>query len=440
MESTLHKRCIIVGAGIAGISAALHLAQNGVEPIVLESRPYIGGRARSFIDEETSELIDNGQHLLMGCYSHTLRVVRLLETEQLLHTQTKLDVQFRSPNSPAARFAARYFSGQLGAAEALLRLDGVRFSSKLRALHIMTAIQLGARATADETAMEFLQRYRQGADMIQRFWEPLIVATLNAIPVQVSAALLVEVLRRSILAGGNNGSLMIAQSGLGELLSPFADKLHSLGGQLHLRTEVSELVYSNHAFVGVGTHDEREFRGDALILATPPRALEKLGISIPLHYSPIVSVYLWFDRDFVPDDFCALLGTTTQWVFNRRRLCTASDEQRKRYPGHLTLTVSAAGHLAERSAESIVELCLDELRSVFAEAKQATLLHSKVIKERFATLVCSPEAEARRPSTKTSIPNQFLAGDWTNTGLPATLEGAAQSGIDAARAVLMCLK
>lgn len=204
----------------------------------------------------------------------------------------------------------------------------------------------------------------------------------------MSAALLVEVLRRSILAGGNNGSLVIAKSGLGELLSPFEQKLHALGGQLHLRTEVSELVHSNHAFVAVGTHDEREFRGDAVILATPPRALDKLGISVPLHYSPIVSVYLWFDRDFVPDDFCALLGTTTQWVFNRRRLCTASDEQRKRYPGHITLTVSAAGHLAERSAESIVELCLDELRSVFAEARQATLLHSKVIKERFATLVC----------------------------------------------------
>lgn len=148
-----------------------------MEAIVLESRPYIGGRARSFIDEETSELIDNGQHLLMGCYTHTLRVVRLLETEHLLHTQEKLDVQFQTPNAPTVRFAAQYFGGQLGAAEALLRLDGVCLRSKLRALQIMTAIQLGARASAEETAMEFLRRYHQGSDMIQRFWEPLIVAT-----------------------------------------------------------------------------------------------------------------------------------------------------------------------------------------------------------------------------------------------------------------------
>ncbi len=440
LPTTQAKRCIVVGAGLAGMSAALYLAERGVIVELVEAHAYIGGRARSFQDEQSGEWIDNGQHLLMGCYTNVLHLIDALGTNDALREQSSLRVVFRERGSAPTVFGSNYLGGQLGAAEALMGLSGVSLIAKLKAVALMLRLQLGTRAKPHESARDFLERFGQDSRLIERFWEPLILATLNADSSKVSASLLVEVLRRSILAGGRNASLLIPRKGLSDLFEGFEQRLASLGGHLRLRCELSELIYRGNTFVALGTRDEQEIRADAVILAIPPRALKRVGIDIPLQHSPIVSVYLWFDRDFVREDFCALLGTTTQWVFNRRQLCTCTAEQKERYPGHLSLTISAASALAEQSAERIVEHCVQELREVFSEAAAAKLLHSKVIKERFATVLCSPENERLRPSVYTDVPNRFLAGDWTNTGLPATLEGAAQSGIEAAKAVLMSLK
>ncbi len=425
------------------MSAALYLAENGIQTVVLEAKPYVGGRARSFVDEYTGETIDNGQHVMMGCYHAFRSLLRRLRTEHLLQAQTSLRVVFRDADGRVDVFESRLFRGKLGAVEALWRLYHISRASKLRALLMMTKVQLGASAKANETCADFFQRHRQGDECIRRFWEPLVLATLNAEPRQVAASLLIEVLRRSILAGGSNSSLLIPQVGLSDVFAPFEQTLREHGGTVHLRTRVANILCSDPTLVAVSTEDDRELRADAVILAVPPKALEKLMALdkvFPGHQSPIVSVYLWFDREVVPEDFAAVLGTTIQWVFNRRRLAVTESGQSQRYPGHLALTVSAAGGLSERNADEIVSLCLQELQTVYPDIAQATLVHSKVIKERLATVLCTPETEAERPTVHSSYPRVFIAGDWTATGLPATLEGAAQSGIEAAKAVLMSCK
>jgi uncharacterized protein with NAD-binding domain and iron-sulfur cluster len=210
-----------------------------------------------------------------------------------------------------------------------------------------------------------------------------------------------------------------------------------------LSTSVESLKYHAETSTVSVIAEGKEYHADTIISCIPSFALQRIASPSLLGehtysllgdmvFSPIVSLYLWFDRDFMGDiRFCALLQTVTQWVFNRRLLCECSDELREQYPGHIALTISAGTQIVGEQAESVVALCLEELRRCFPGASDATLLSWKVIKEKQATFLAIPPIEARRPEQKTHAKNFFLAGDWTKTGLPATLEGAAQSGIDA---------
>ncbi len=451
MSGVNTRRCIVVGAGVAGMSAAMHCVRNNIPVVVLESRASLGGRAHSFVDPTSREVLDNGQHLMMGCYTAFRQMLRELGTESLLSMQPSLRVHFRTKSGSKDLFESRLFSGSVGAAAALFGLRSLDLQSKLRATAMMLSIQLGAKAKANETTLEFLQRYKQTPAMMQLFWEPLVLATLNAKPSLVSASLFVQVLRLSILAGGDNASLMIPQAGLSDLYSTFASHLAAHRSELHFSSAVKNVVMVDGRACGVSTVDDREYRGDAVIIATPPKAALRLGAESSISnspsiladqvqaqpLSPIVSLYLWFDKDFMQEDFVALIGTTTQWVFNKRRMSSCSAEQRARYPGHLALTISAADELRDVTGAEIIEICLKEIRTAFPESRDATLLHSRVIRERFATLRAEPEVEASRPGNATKVPGLYLAGDWTNTGLPATLEGAARSGIEAVNTVLM---
>jgi uncharacterized protein with NAD-binding domain and iron-sulfur cluster len=232
--------------------------------------------------------------------------------------------------------------------------------------------------------------------------------------------------------------MLIAETGLDEVLAPAASWLEQRGSKV-VSGVVSAILVENNTARGVRLKSGEEFRAELVVSTVPANALLKLlpepyG-AMPFFaqfaespYSPIVSVYLWFDRSFIEQDFIALLGTTTQWVFNRRKLCRASKDVVERFPCHLSLTVSAAGDLASAPAQTIVERCVEELHAVFPESRAATLLHSRVIRERNATPLFTPANEHLRPNRETPLKNLYLAGDWTNTGLPATIEGAARSG------------
>lgn len=447
-----HKRCIIVGAGVAGIAAAVECALNGVQPILIESKPYIGGRARSFIEKTTGETIDNGQHLMMGCYHSFLRMLDALGTRHLLREQAALRVRFYDSNGSSDELDASRFAGKIGVAYAIWNLQKVSLHSKLRALQLAGKIQFN-RARCEHrgkamTALEFLLYHKQPQDIITRLWEPLILATLNSTPQAAAASLLVEVLRRAMFGEGNSSSLLLPRSGLSELFAPLPEFIAHHQGKLFLSTEVKECLFFDGKAIGVVTDDEQEIRGDAVLLAVPPRALERLippewrknAYFAPLadySFSPIISLYLWFDRPIMEDDFAAMLGTTTQWVFNKRRLIPDVEEERmKQFPGHLSLTVSAAHPLVEKSGEALALHCTEELRKVFPAAAEAQLLHHKVIKEKAATFLATPHIEKKRLNVTSPVHGVFIAGDWTNTGLPATLEGAAQSGRDAVRQML----
>ncbi|MBI3259860.1 MAG: FAD-dependent oxidoreductase [Ignavibacteriae bacterium] len=442
--------CIIIGAGTAGIAAAVELSKAGKRVLILESKNYTGGRARSFEDTVTGEIIDNGQHVLMGCYSSLLSIFKELATDNLLIRQNTLTVNFIDSDGKKDILKTSTLPGKAGVILGILNLKQISLKSKFCALELALRIQIGNVKTENLTTQDFLKKYRQSKEIIERFWEPIILATLNSSSNQASASLFVEVLKRAFFAGKDASQILIPSVGLSELFTPFPEWILRHGGKIHLGTSVEALEIRNGQIAGVLSSKGEKFEAKTIISALPPKQLLRILPKelqshpkfTPLHvyqFSPIVSIYLWFDLAWCDIDFAAMLGTTIQWIFNRRKIAPSSNTSVEKFPGHISLTVSAGNILVDTHPEEVVKLCLEELKRAFPKASDAKLISWKVIKEKSATFLATPAMELLRLQAQTFIPNLFLAGDWTSTSLPATLEGAAQSGIVAARHAISVL-
>ena len=441
---------IIIGAGTAGIAAAIELCIAGKRVLVLESKSYIGGRARSFDDTETGETIDNGQHVMMGCYTSLLSIFKELATDNLLLRQNALSVNFIDSDGKNDLLKTSALPGKAGVIFGILNLKQISWKSKFRALQLAIRIQTGMVKTKNLTTQEFLKKYQQTEEMIERFWEPVILATLNSSSNHAAASLFVEVLKRAFFAGKEASRILIPSVGLSELFAPFPIWLLKHNGKLLLGTSVDSLIIENGLVSGVISSKGESFKAKSVIAALPPKQLlrilpKELQLRpdfAPLseyQFSPIVSIYLWFDVAWCEIDFAAMLGTTIQWIFNRRKLAPHKNSSFAKYPGHISLTISAGNELVDTHPEEVIVLCMEELRNAFPKVAKAKLLSWKVIKEKSATFLATPAMEAKRLPSKTNIKNLFLAGDWTATALPATLEGAAQSGSESARHALAIL-
>lgn len=434
---------VVVGGGWAGAAAAVEAVRRGRRVVLVEERPYLGGRARSFVDRTTGEIIDNGQHLMMGAYHATLQTLAALGTDVHLRRQRALSVLFAVPGGHTDLLDAGRFgiTGRAGVALGILALRRVSWSGRLAALRFARRVQTGRVDTHGRTCMDLLRAEGQPQDVITRFWEPIILATLNAAPDRAAASLLTTVLQRAFFGSGTDSQLLLPMHGLSVFLDPLPSYLAASGGEVVTSASADALHRDGDRVTAVTLSNGRTIDCDAVVLAVPPRALARIaGAPVvqldDLTFSPIVSVYLWYDRPWLDHAFAALLGTTTQWVFNRRLLAQAETDVISAHPGHVALTISAGTSIVDRPSPEIITHCDAELRSVFASMHGATLQHGLVIKEKSATFLATPDIERRRPPASTSLSNVFLAGDWTNTGLPATIEGAAQSGIEAARVAM----
>ncbi len=436
------KNIIVIGAGIAGIAAAVKCAENGARVNVVESRAIPGGRSYSLADKTTGEIIDNGQHVLVGAYKNFLEIVDKLGNDEYLYKQKPLKVKFIEAGGQSYLLDTSKFPGKAGTLYGLMNFKGFSFHSKMNLLRFFININSKKVKPEGLNAADFLHRNRQGKDVIERFWEPLIIATLNSRPENAAATLLVEVLKRAFFAEPKDSRIFFPNKGLSALVDGFKEWMEERGGNVIYEDPVKDMIFENRRFAGVKLKSGRKIYGDACISAIPFEALSKMlpkdifnknfSKFTEIEHSTIISVYLWFDRDFLEDEFCALIGTNVQWVFNKRKLQNSSADIVEKYPGHLALTISAADKLNDLNSQEILDLCLDDLRKTIPAIENAKLLHHRVIRNRRATILASPEVNALRPPVDTSVDNLYIAGDWTDTGLPATIEGAAQSGSEAA--------
>jgi squalene-associated FAD-dependent desaturase len=443
-SNSQHTDVLVIGGGFAGISAAYHSVKAGKSVRLLEATQFLGGRARSFTDETTGEIIDNGQHLLMGCYTDTLSMLEDFGTKNFLSAQPRMRVDFIKQDGNRYRFDTGRLPGKVGTVLGLLLLEGLSIKEKWRIIRFASSMELGLMKPQEgESTSSFLYRGKQTQRIIEQFWEPIILATLNASLENASAELLYTVLQLAFFADEESTRLYFPSHGLSELLENVPQWFAKHHSECLLNQRAVKIEHGTNVSTWNVITRDKAFTANNVILAVAPRALQALArqnsalenlFEIPdFSFSPIVSLYFWFDREILPDtSFHAMISSTTQWIFNRRRLCSAPFEVTKKYPGHIALTVSAADSIVQQTADEIIHHCLQEIQTAFPDIKQAQLLHARVIKEKTATILATPSILTHRPPARTLHPSCFLAGDWTQTHLPATIEGAVRSGKTAA--------
>jgi zeta-carotene desaturase len=435
----------VVGGGFAGLAAAVRLAKAGVRVTVLERRPFLGGRAYSFEHPATGETLDNGPHALMGAYTEALDFLAEIGAAAKIVVQPRLHVTLAHPVLGMGVVAAPAVPGPLQAPAALL---GYRLLSRGDRLRLLAgAVRLVAErgALAGWTVSEALAATGQSRAACERFWHPLAIATLNEAPELAAAAPFAAVLRRAFFAGARAARFALPRVPLSALYADDARRVVEMhGGRVRTGATVASLVCGAEGIDGVVLRDGERLAADAVVLALPCAALlrllpEALAASPPFRAlagvgtSPIVSVHLWLDRPVGwGGTFLGLLGGRAQWLFD----CGPASGN-----GHRIASVTSGARFWDgASDDEIAAEVLADARAVVPSIAAAGCARSLVVRERHATLSLTPAADAVRPGVTTEVRNLFLAGDWIATGLPATIEGAVQSGREAARRAIDTLR
>jgi squalene-associated FAD-dependent desaturase len=434
-SANLVNPVVIVGGGLSGLSAAVHLSSRRVPVLLIEQRTTLGGRAYSFVDEPTGTVIDNGQHVLIAGYARTMEFLGTVGTRGRLDVQSSPELVFHHPDRGFCSFRLPNLPPGLDLLGGILTTDLFSLADRLRLLRAGRALRAcRAEEIGTMTVENWLDSCGQSAETKRSFWEPLAVSIMNEHIGVASALVFIRSLRTAFLHGRHGSALAIPTVGLSELyVDPSRAYIEGHGGSIRCGADVTESVMDGEKVAGVRLRDGETIGCSALILAVPsfraasllPAALRETGFmasaaSIPL--SPIVSIHLWFENDFMPHVTLGVIGRRIQWVFNRRRICR---EQGK--GGHISVVISAAHAFVGMGNDDLARVALEDLRSVYGEdIGDAT--RSVVIREKRGTFSCTPDVERIRPGCDTPVSNLFIAGDWTDTGYPATIEGAIMSG------------
>jgi squalene-associated FAD-dependent desaturase len=434
---------VVIGAGVAGLRAAARLASRGARVLVLEARSRLGGRATAFTDRETGELVDNGQHVLLGCYTETLSFLAEVGASGNLLAQPSLDIAMIDRAGRKTRLTCPALPAPLHLLAGVFEWAALEWPDRLAVLKMAGPLRRarrelkpGAReiaASPGETVDAWLIRNGQTARIRELLWEPLALAALNQPIDRAAAPPFARVLAEMFGSDPRLAAIFLPARPLHQMYAePAREFIERRGGTV--RTGAAARLQLEDG-LEVEAAGER-WRPDAVIAAVPWYALAELIATPPatlgpilqaagrMESSPIVTVNLWFDRVVLDEPFVGLPGRSMQWVFDKRAAFgeTAS---------HLSLVSSGAAAILGRSNPELIALAHGELLAALPKVRDAKLVRGTVIREPRATFSLAPGQPARPPA-RTPVRGLYLAGDWIDTGLPATIEGAARAGRQAA--------
>lgn len=451
---------VVIGAGVAGLAAATAAADRGARVLVLEARGQLGGRATAFTDRDTGELVDNGQHVLFGCYHETFRFLRRIGAEENVRVQPALEVTYLDPSGRRSVLRCPAWPPPLHLLGGILKWDALPISEKLATLRLAPDLlrrsgdfRLKAEGTehvnncgfhlqveeAQETVLQWLTRRGQRGRIREWLWEPLAIAALNESPDEAAAAPFLRVLQLMFRGDRRDASIALPVKPLHEMYAlPARQFIESRGGDV--RVNALARVRIEHG--GVAGVDLRgmPIAADRVISAVPWFSLETLVAGDPsplggvmaaaarMTSRPIVTVNLWYDRSVMEEPFVAVPGRTIHWIFDKR---LAFGER----ASHLSLVTSAADALVASDSRDLIECAAREVAESLPGAARATLVRGTVVREKRATFSLAP-GQPHRPGVGTPVRGLYLAGDWIDTGLPGTIESAAVAGHRAADAAL----
>ena len=476
----------IVGGGLAGLAAGCALSDAGVRVTLFERRPYLGGRASSYELPATAEVVDNCQHVLFGCCTNLIEFYRTIGIADKIRWFDRMT--FIEPGGRRSVLLPRRLPAPLHVMPSFLRLKFLSAWDKLMLSEALMALITGTTRDDGQSFDEWLRKHHQTPAGIARFWKPILVSALSEDLDRITVPYAAQVVRES-MKSKNARTMGIPMVPLTDLYQPAKDYITARGGTIRLRTGVR--AFSPGETSVILSLDEGDEEFDYVILAVPFDALAKLLPSAPeakeLHTkicrfenSPITGVHLWFDRKITRLPHAVLLDRTIQWMFHKSLLMgrsgsedltgqaeqnehqerapdasspadgekPAADQPRRssrkkhavrdvraQIPSYVELVISSSKSLLSSSRQNIIDLALSELLEFFPRAHNAKLVKATVVKEVNATFSPQPGIDEYRPEAATRWPLIFLAGDWTATGWPATMEGAVRSGYIAAEAL-----
>lgn len=441
---------VVIGAGFAGLSAAALLAEQGARVLVLEARSQLGGRATAFVDRETGELVDNGQHVMFGCYRETLAFLERIGAADNVRRQPSLAVPYIDTLGRRRELRCPPLPSPLHLLAAVLDWDAMSWSDRLSVLHLAAPLRRARRelrstgrvrlANAGLTVSDWLLEHRQGPKLRAWLWEPLAVAALNQPPEVASAAPFVRVLAEMFGPDPSDAALVLPAKPLHLMYAePARAFIEARGGEVRTGALARIAVAADAV-----THVRN--RGDTILcervicavpwfglrsmfVGEPPPAMnETITAANATGAMPIVTVNLWYDRPVMDDAFVGLPGRAMQWVFDKRTAFGSS-------ASHLSLVASGAEALSREDTPALVARAAREVADALPDANTARLVRGTAVREKRATFSLAP-GQPPRPPVETAITGLTLAGDWIDTGLPGTIESAVMSGHMAARTML----
>jgi len=431
----------IVGGGLAGLAAGCALAEAGLRVTVFERRPYVGGRASSYEHPGTGEVVDNCQHVLLGCCTNLIDFYNRLGVSGKIRWFDELT--FIEPGGRASRMAPSFLPAPMHNVPTFLGAKMLSAGDKVAISRAMAVMSRGLPEDSSEDFLSWLRRHKQTEQSIERFWKTVLVSALNEDLDRISVRYATQVFRESFMKSAAAGRMGLPSIPLSDLYGNAIEYIRTRGGQVLLRSSVTAIGPKQDR-VGVLTGSgEQHF--DFAVLASPFQNVASLlpsdDSTNPIkeqlsHFEPssITGIHLWFDRQITPLPHAVLLDRTIQWMFHKSKF--HEDRENAGQGSYVELVVSASKSLVQKSREEILELATRELAEFFPAVREATLVKATVIKEIYATYAILPGLDKYRPEANTQWPQIFLAGDWTATGWPATMEGAVRSGYFAAEALM----
>lgn len=445
------KHVVIVGGGLAGLSAGVRLSQQGVKVTVLEKRPFLGGRAFSFKDPETGVEVDNGQHVFVGACAEYMSFLKEIDAWDNVRMPRRLATRVIRNGKTAWLRASTRIPGSAANMPALLRYGHLSISGRLRLLYGITRIRFARRKSGgtleSETFDSWLRRHGQNDETISRFWNLITLPALNDDITAVSADAGLMLFQVALLGAPENAAIGYPVVGLSRLAGDAANSFITRnGGTVRTAADVAELLVEEDRCIGVRLTNGELIQADSVILALPASATRELlpmqlqeheffAPAANIETAPIVGVHIWYDRQVMDDIFVATLDSSLQWVFNVTKMHERESEADEAGQ-HIAISLSGAWKWKDMSKAELRENFVNEMERVFPEAAKAEVRRVITVKMLDATFRVTPGAETHRLPQATPVPGLFLAGDWTRTGWPSTMESAVRSGNLSADAVM----
>jgi zeta-carotene desaturase len=437
---TLDRDVVVVGGGVAGLAVAHALATRGANVTLLERKPYFGGRAYSYEHPALQTVIDS-QHVLLGCCTNLINLFKRSGTAERVRWYDEL--VFLESGGRASRIAPMWLPAPLHGAIDFLQVPMLGLEDKIGMVRGLIDLLMTREYDDNENMASWLRRTGQTQRAVRRFWELTTSVTLNDSLENCSLRYGAKVFRELLLKSADGGKLGIPTVPLSDLFGEVAASIEAQGGEIVLRANVGALQQVNGRW-RVGS-EEREWFADAVVLAGAfeqvqqmlpllPASNERMNLESALqHYthSSIITAHLWFDREFTGLHHAALLDTMYQWIFNKTRIRNADAGQGY----YVELVIGAANPHLKLERDELIQRALAELRTFFPDSANCKLVKSAVLKEARATFSATPGLDVYRPAAQSAWPGLYLAGDWTRTEWPSTMESAARSGYLAAEAV-----